>query len=72
MSSERSVMDLFGPYNEKVARPEGFEPPTLCLEGRRSFQLSYGRSLPNFSYHIHLRYSLFRQHHRCFWYIRYN
>ena len=29
---------------EKVARPEGFEPPTLCLEGRRSFQLSYGRT----------------------------
>jgi hypothetical protein len=28
-----------------MARPEGFEPPTLCLEGRRSFQLSYGRSL---------------------------
>jgi hypothetical protein len=27
----------------RVARPEGFEPPTLCLEGRRSFQLSYGR-----------------------------
>jgi hypothetical protein len=27
----------------EVARPEGFEPPTLCLEGRRSFQLSYGR-----------------------------
>ena len=27
-----------------MARPEGFEPPTLCLEGRRSFQLSYGRS----------------------------
>ena len=28
-----------------MARPEGFEPPTLCLEGRRSFQLSYGRFL---------------------------
>jgi hypothetical protein len=27
----------------RMARPEGLEPPTLCLEGRRSFQLSYGR-----------------------------
>jgi hypothetical protein len=28
------------------------------LEGRRSIQLSYGRSLPNFSYYKHLRYNL--------------
>jgi hypothetical protein len=28
----------------KMARPEGLEPPTLCLEGRRSDPLSYGRT----------------------------
>ena len=26
-----------------MARPERFELPTLCLEGRCSIQLSYGR-----------------------------
>ena len=29
---------------EKVARPEGLEPPTLCFEGRCSIQLSYERA----------------------------
>ena len=28
-----------------MARPLGFEPKTLCLEGRCSIQLSYGRNL---------------------------
>ncbi len=28
----------------KMARPLGFEPKTLCLEGRCSIQLSYGRN----------------------------
>jgi hypothetical protein len=27
-----------------VARPERFELPTLCFEGRCSIQLSYGRT----------------------------
>src|SRR5882724_369212 len=34
---------------ERVARPGRLELPTLCLEGRCSIQLSYGRSLPNLS-----------------------
>ena len=28
----------------RVARPERFELPTLCFEGRCSIQLSYGRN----------------------------
>jgi hypothetical protein len=55
-----------------VARPARLELATLCLEGRRSIQLSYGRSLPNFSYYNHLRYSLLCLFDRHFRYIRYN
>jgi hypothetical protein len=32
-----------GVSRKLMARPGRFEPSTLCLEGRRSFQLSYGR-----------------------------
>ena len=30
----------------KMARQEGLEPPTYCLEGRCSIQLSYRRTVP--------------------------
>jgi hypothetical protein len=56
----------------EVARPARLELATLCLEGRRSIQLSYGRSLPNFSYCNHLRYSLLCLFDGHFRYIRYN
>jgi hypothetical protein len=34
-----------GGTQKRVARPERFELPTLCFEGRCSIQLSYGRIL---------------------------
>ena len=32
-------------YERGVVRPSGFEPPTFCSGGKRSIQLSYGRTL---------------------------
>ena len=40
---ENFILHVFGLDLQDMARPEGFEPPTLCLEGRRSIRLSYGR-----------------------------
>ncbi len=47
VNSTRREFSNHGVFPIKVARPEGFEPPTLCLEGRRSLQLSYGRRAYN-------------------------
>ncbi len=35
---------LYQTLFKKVARPEGIEPPTDCLEGSCSIRLSYGRT----------------------------
>ena len=49
-----------------MARPGRLELPTLCLEGRRSFRLSYGRVvefcliLKHFQPFPKLKYSLFQ------------
>ncbi len=44
---EGQVLDKSQEISEvTVARQEGLEPPTRCLEGSRSVQLSYWRSAP--------------------------
>jgi hypothetical protein len=55
-----------------MARPEGFEPPTLCLEGRRSFQLSYGRLMDPMVVRDHSRGFMTRDTTICYSFTRGN
>ena len=47
VSSRRTngnLLKLLKTKTQKMARPEGFEPTTLCSGGTRSIHLSYGRA----------------------------
>jgi hypothetical protein len=46
-TSAENPWTLLDPEKSKMARPLGLEPRTLCLEGRCSIQLSYGRTRRN-------------------------
>ena len=48
-TSQRRPPNLFWIHKwlKRMARPAGLEPATLCLEGRCSVRLSYGRDLRN-------------------------
>jgi hypothetical protein len=44
MSVQADVRLIGGREKKKMARPEGFEPPTPCSGGTCSIHLSYGRT----------------------------
>jgi hypothetical protein len=45
MTVQADVRLIGGREQKKMARPEGFEPPTPCSGGTCSIHLSYGRAV---------------------------
>ena len=59
-TNEAATEVVQGTIHNKMARPERFELPTLCFEGRCSIQLSYGRVVTEISSLIAARNQFFR------------